>query len=50
MKSILSDLKALRDSCNEGISGEWDGSPEGFEAMLSLIDRIEAYIRKECKA
>ena len=41
------DFKALRDSCSEGLSGEWDSSTdegkEGFEAMLRLIDRLTAH-------
>ena len=38
------DLKILRDSCFEGLSGEWDCATEegrhGFEAMITLLDRV----------
>jgi len=41
------DFKALRDSCTEGLSGDWDSSTDegrqGFEAMLELLDRLDKH-------
>lgn len=41
------DFIALRDSCSEGLSGEWDCSTEegrqGFDAMLELLDRLNKH-------
>ena len=31
---------ALIASCHEGISKDWDCSPEGFEAMISCLETI----------
>jgi hypothetical protein len=43
-KDAHDDLVALRDSCSEGLSGEWDCSTEegrqGFKDMGTLVDRV----------
>lgn len=38
--TIAEGIVALRDSCNEALSGEWDKSDEGFEDMLFILERI----------
>ena len=43
----LKDFKALKESCEEGLSGEWDcSSDEGrgcFEAMIELLNRLDTH-------
>jgi hypothetical protein len=38
------DLIALRNSCSEGLSGEWDCSTEegrkSFEPMIEMLERV----------
>ncbi|CAK0779631.1 hypothetical protein CCP2SC5_920021 [Azospirillaceae bacterium] len=43
---ILKDLQAVIDSCNEGLSHDWEGSAEGFQAMLELLDNVKKFIEE----
>lgn len=43
-EEVLDDIDALISSCEEGISGEWDCSPDGFEAMITLLERVKKYV------
>ena len=39
-KIIADNLLTLWKSCDEGITGEWDGTEEGFIAMQKGIEKI----------
>jgi hypothetical protein len=38
MKRLISNIIAVRNSCREGLNGEWDRSDEGLEAMEQLLN------------
>ena len=38
---ILGLLNTLKESCHEAISGLWDKSNDGFEAMIEIIEELE---------
>lgn len=38
LTAMIETLKTLRMSCKEALSGEWDRSDDGFEAMITSID------------
>lgn len=37
---MLTTIKTLLASCQEALSGEWDRTDEGFEAMVSSCEEI----------
>lgn len=39
--TIESLINCLIASCNEGISGTWDASPSGFEAMIIQLEQLK---------
>jgi hypothetical protein len=41
-KEILKLLNSLIESCEEGISGDWDSSiPNGIDGFLAMIEALE---------
>lgn len=39
-REIRKSMRDLHNSCVEGITGEWDCSRDGFEAMIEQLDRV----------
>lgn len=37
-------LAILKASCEEALDGTWDRSDDGFEAMITIIEKLEALL------
>jgi hypothetical protein len=49
MKNIISNIKTLIASCEEGYDGRWDCSSdegkEGFLAMITLLEEVKTEVK-----
>lgn len=49
-KSVLQILDTLRDDCDEALSGKWDKSDCGFDAMKDDIKRVKGSVKELLRA
>ena len=49
IKTLIEQLQAVRESCQQAIDGDWEPSNEGFEAMKEDVAPAIRYLRKLLK-